>query len=119
MIENFKQACDWLFGLHRFGIKLGLEQTVRLVELCGAADNKLKFIHLAGTNGKGSTGAMLERSLRYSGSTTGFYSSPHLVSACERIRINGKAIAEDEFIELANILDSAVAKMRSEGMQPP
>lgn len=118
MIENFKQACDWLFGLHRFGIKLGLEQTVRLVELCGAADNKLKFIHLAGTNGKGSTGAMLERSLRYSGYTTGFYSSPHLVSACERIRINGKAIAEDEFIELANILDSAVAKMRSEGMQP-
>ena len=118
MIENFEQACNWLFGLHRFGIKLGLEQTVRLVELCGAADNKLKFIHLAGTNGKGSTGAMLERSLRYNGFTTGFYSSPHLVSACERIRINGKAISESEFIELANVLDKAVEKMRSEGMQP-
>ena len=118
MIENFEPACNWLFGLHRFGIKLGLEQTVRLVELCGAADNKLKFIHLAGTNGKGSTGAMLERSLRYNGFTTGFYSSPHLVSACERIRINGKAISESEFIELANVLDKAVEKMRSEGMQP-
>ena len=118
MIDNFEQACSWLFGLHRFGIKLGLEQTVRLTELCGAAENNLKFIHLAGTNGKGSTGAMLERALRNNGHTTGFYSSPHLVSACERIRINGKAISESEFIELANVLDSAVERMRAEGSQP-
>ena len=117
MIENFQQACDWLFGLHRFGIKLGLEQTVRLTELCGAAENNLKFIHLAGTNGKGSTGAMLERALRRSGYTTGFYSSPHLVSACERIRINGKAISESEFTALAQELDKSVAAMRAENMQ--
>ena len=118
MIENFEQACNWLFGLHRFGIKLGLEQTVRLTELCGADKNDLKFIHLAGTNGKGSTGAMLERALRCNGYTTGFYSSPHLVSACERIRINGKAISESEFITLAQKLDIAVEKMRAEGSQP-
>ena len=118
MIDNFEQACSWLFGLHRFGIKLGLEQTVRLTELCGAATNELKFIHLAGTNGKGSNGAMLERALRNNGYTTGFYSSPHLVSACERIRINGKAISESEFIELAGVLENAVEKMRAEGRQP-
>ena len=118
MIENFDQACSWLFGLHRFGIKLGLEQTVRLTELCGAFPNDLKFIHLAGTNGKGSTGAMLERALRCNGFTTGFYSSPHLVSACERIRINGKAISEEEFLTLAGKLETAVEKMRAEGSQP-
>ena len=67
MIENFKQACDWLFGLHRFGIKLGLEQTVRLTELCGAAENNLKFIHLAGTNGKGSVCAYLSAALQQAG----------------------------------------------------
>ncbi len=118
MIETFEQSCQWLFSLHRFGIKLGLEQTRKLAELCGNPDSGLKFIHIAGTNGKGSTGAMLERVLRAKGFKTGFFSSPHLVSACERMRVDGKAVAESEFVAAAQKVCQAVEKMLEDGSSP-
>lgn len=80
----------WLAAREFFGVKLGLEQTRKLFDLLGAPDRGLRFIHLAGSNGKGSTGAMIEAGLRGAGCSTGFYSSPHLVSVCERFRINGR-----------------------------
>ena len=112
MIADYKQAFEWLLGLLPGGIKLGLEQTRTLAELCGSPDRGLRFIHLAGTNGKGSTGAMLERSLRENGFKTGFYSSPHLLSACERIRINGKAVDEATFAAAVEQVKLAVEKMQ-------
>jgi len=118
MIADYKQAFDWLLSLLPCGIKLGLEQTRRLAELCGAPDADLRFIHLAGTNGKGSTGAMLERALRENGFKTGFYSSPHLISACERIRINGKAIEEKLFAQAVEQVRQAVEIMQKEDLHP-
>ncbi len=118
MTADFNEICNWLFSLHRFGIKLGLEQTRKLADLCGAPDRGLRFIHLAGTNGKGSTGAMLERALRENGFTTGFYSSPHLVYANERIRINGTAVSEEEFCYAAEKIRIAVETMHKEGASP-
>ena len=115
MLENMEQSLRWLTSLHKFGIKLGLEQTRRLAELCGNPDRDLRFIHLAGTNGKGSTGAMLERALRGSGWKTGFYSSPHLISVCERFRINGCAVSEREFIRQANVVKKAAETMAAAG----
>ena len=88
---------DWLAGLEFFGIKLGLSQTRMLFDELGAPDRQLKFIHLAGSNGKGSTGAMIEAGLRGAGFSTGFYSSPHLVSVNERFRINGE-VPDDETV---------------------
>ena len=115
MLENMEQSLRWLTSLHKFGIKLGLEQTRRLAELCGNPDRDLRFIHLAGTNGKGSTGAMLERALRGSGWKTGFHSSPHLISVCERFRINGCAVSEREFIRQANVVKKAAETMAAAG----
>ena len=116
MIENFEQAIEWLTTLHRFGIKLGLEQTRKLCDLCGSPDRDLRFIHLAGTNGKGSTGAMLERALFENGMTIGFYSSPHLLTACERMRINGRAVSENEFAAAAEEVRIAAETMLRENM---
>ena len=75
---NIQEALDWLAGLEFFGVKLGLEQTRELFRRIGSPERKLRFIHIAGSNGKGSTGAFLESALRNAGFRTGFYSSPHL-----------------------------------------
>ncbi len=96
---KFKQADDYLAHLTKFGIKLGLEQTRKLMDDAGAPDRQLKFIHIAGTNGKGSCAAMLERALRGAGYRTGLYTSPHLVSPCERIRLDGRAVSEELYAE--------------------
>lgn len=96
---NFRQAEEYLAHLTKFGIKLGLEQTRKLMDDAGAPDRKLKFIHIAGTNGKGSCAAMLERALRTVGYRTGLYTSPHLVSPCERIRLDGAAVSEELYAD--------------------
>lgn len=101
---NFQQAEDYLAHLAKFGIKLGLEQTRKLMDDAGAPDRKLKFIHIAGTNGKGSCAAMLEGALRAAGFRTGLYTSPHLVSPCERIRVNGRAVGEEVYAGLVERL---------------
>ena len=79
------------------GIRLGLDATRELAARCGDPERKLRFLHLAGTNGKGSTGAMLECALRHAGLRTGFYTSPHLVYLRERFRIDGRAVSEERF----------------------
>jgi len=84
-------------GLNMFGIRLGLDATRELLKRAGNPDRGLRFLHLAGTNGKGSTGAILECALRSAGWKTGFYTSPHLIDIRERFRINGKAVSTDVF----------------------
>jgi len=83
--------------LDMFGIRLGLDATRELARRCGDPERSLRFIHIAGTNGKGSTGAMLECALRRAGLRTGFYTSPHLVYLRERFRIAGRAVTEERF----------------------
>jgi len=103
---TYKQALAWLYGLQRFGIKLGLENTQRLIaELSRKGDLQIahgleaaapwKVIHVAGTNGKGSVCAMIDSILRAQGCRTGLFTSPHLVTFRERIRANGEMISED------------------------
>mgnify|MGYP003584414334 CR=1 FL=1 len=92
---NYREALAWLYGAQTFGIKLGLENIRRLLEAAGNPQERLRFIHVAGTNGKGSTCAMLDAALRAGGLSCGFYSSPHLVDFRERIRIGGGMIPED------------------------
>ncbi len=82
------EALAWLYGVQPFGIKLGLEGTRRLLEALEVDTSGLKVWHVAGTNGKGSVCAFLESVLRVSGRRTGLFSSPHLVSFAERIRVD-------------------------------
>ena len=106
-----------LDALLRFGIKLGLGQTSELFGLCGAPLS-LRYLHIAGTNGKGSVGAMLEAALRGCGYRTGFYSSPHLVDLRERFRVNGRALSTTEFNAAFAVVRTAAEPMRQQGRCP-
>lgn len=91
----------WLYSTQQFGIKLGLDNTRLLLAALGNPQEKLRFLHVAGTNGKGSTCAMLDAILRAEGLRTGLYTSPHLVDFRERIRVSGgkiPAAALDEIL---------------------
>ena len=102
-----------LYSLQRKGIKLGLEHTVQLLNFLGNPDKKLTLIHVAGTNGKGSTCAHLQTILRAHGYKVGLYTSPHLIKFNERIRINGAPISDEEIISFMRSIDSAINKIDS------
>lgn len=118
MNNNENASLDFLFGLEMFGIKLGLENIFRLLDYAGNPQKNLKFIHVAGTNGKGSVCAMLSAALKSAGFKTGFYSSPHLVSIRERFRVNGKAITIEELCGLIENIRPVINKMRNDGLYP-
>ncbi len=86
---EYPEAIDWLYGRQATGIKLGLSNMQRLVGELNLPADPMKVVHVAGTNGKGSACAFVESILRATGEKTGLFSSPHLVSFCERIRIDG------------------------------
>jgi len=105
---NYREALAWLYGLQRFGIKLGLENIRRLLDKCcsgvrrgerpalaQAGASRFRVIHVAGTNGKGSVCAMIDSICRARGYRTGLFTSPHLVTFRERIRVNGEMISEE------------------------
>lgn len=96
--------------LDMFSIRLGLDSTRELARKAGNPERDLRFIHIAGTNGKGSTGAMLEKTLRSAGFTTGFYTSPHLIDVRERFRINGKTVDRETFDRCGKMLADAGGK---------
>jgi dihydrofolate synthase/folylpolyglutamate synthase len=97
---TYAEAIHFLYGLQLFGANFGLERAHRLAALAGEPQEKLRFIHVAGTNGKGSTCAMLESIYRASGLRVGLFTSPHLVSFRERIQINRQLISESELVRL-------------------
>src|SRR5213596_3889041 len=97
---SYANAIEFLYGLRLFGAKLGLENTFKLAALAGNPQNKLRFIHVAGTNGKGSTCAMLESIYRAAGLRVGLFTSPHLVAFGERIQVNRKPISERAVVRL-------------------
>lgn len=96
---TFSDAEKYLDSLLVFGIKLGLENMIQLNQLLGDPASSLKFVHVAGTNGKGSTCAMIATACKYAGLKTGFYSSPFLVNFLERWRINGSPINESIYLD--------------------
>ena len=90
-----------LFSLHRFGIKPGLERTLLLLETLDNPHTKFTSIHVAGTNGKGSTCSMLAAILTSAGYRTGLYTSPHIREFNERIRVNGQPISDEDIARFA------------------
>lgn len=94
---TYQESIDWLFSTQLFGIKLGLEGPKRLLkEYLAFPDFGVKVIHIAGTNGKGSTCAMIDSLARSTGSRTGLFTSPHLIDFRERIRVSGVEIPEEQ-----------------------
>lgn len=100
-----QEAIGWISGLAPvIGIKPGLERMELLLEKLGHPHRRLRFIHVAGTNGKGSVCAMLATVLRHSGYDVGLFTSPYLTSFADRIDYNGGAMPEDAIVRLANRL---------------
>ena len=97
---RYADAIQFLYGLQLFGANFGLERAQKLAALAGSPQAKLRFIHVAGTNGKGSTCAMLESIYRAAGLRVGLFTSPHLVSFRERIQVNRQLIPENEIVRL-------------------
>ena len=89
---------EYLYQLHNRGIKLGLENINKILRECKNPHNEFKSIHLAGTNGKGSTASIITKILQNSGKKVGLYTSPHLINFNERIRINGVPISNNDII---------------------
>jgi len=108
---NMDQFMEFLQSVSWQGSRLGLERMERLMELLGHPEQQLKFIHVAGTNGKGSLTALVSSVLTAAGYRTGVYTSPHLVSYCERMSIDGKDIPEEELFALAEAVRPAVEQM--------
>jgi dihydrofolate synthase / folylpolyglutamate synthase len=101
---TYADAIKFLYDLRWFGAILGLENTSKLAALVGNPQDKLRFIHVAGTNGKGSTCAMLESIYRASGLRVGLFISPHMVSFRERIQVNRQFISEADVVRLVSEL---------------
>ncbi len=97
---TYAEAIQSLYDLRFFGTKFGLENTLKLAALAGNPQQGLRFIHVAGTNGKGSTCAMLESIYREAGLRVGLFTSPHLVAFGERIQVNRRLIGESEIVRL-------------------
>ncbi len=97
---NYPEAIQFLYDLRLFGAKFGLENTFKLAALAGNPQSRLRFIHVAGTNGKGSTCAMLESIYRAAGLRVGLFTSPHLVAFGERIQVDRQSIPETEVVRL-------------------
>jgi dihydrofolate synthase / folylpolyglutamate synthase len=101
-LDGMGEVVEWLYGTQLFGVKLGLDGMQRLAGALGVSLGGVgapRFIHVAGTNGKGSTCALIESVCRSAGWRTGLYTSPHLVSLRERFRLDGELISEDELCD--------------------
>ncbi|HVS47795.1 MAG TPA: folylpolyglutamate synthase/dihydrofolate synthase family protein [Candidatus Dormibacteraeota bacterium] len=112
---TYEEALAYISKQGRFGMKLGTERTRAILDRMGAPDRGLKGALIAGTNGKGSTGACMASILHAAGHTVGFMPKPHLISYTERIELNGRPITEAEFVEtleaLLPALDDIAAEM--------
>jgi dihydrofolate synthase/folylpolyglutamate synthase len=100
--QTLAEALNWVYDLQKFGIKFGLSSTARLMDGLGNPQQQCRFLHIAGTNGKGSVAAMLSAILTLAGYNVGFYSSPHLISFGERFRLKDQDIGDAEVLSLVN-----------------
>lgn len=113
MPAPYATTLDFLYGLQRHGIKLGLATIRALLERTGAPEGAYPALHIAGTNGKGSTAAMAAAMLQAAGYRVGLYTSPHLLDFRERIQVNGVPIAEDQVVTWTDRLRGAAGDGQS------
>lgn len=112
---TYEEAMQKIASLQRFGSRPGLERIRSLMKRLGNPQDRLRFVHVAGTNGKGSTCALLSSVLRCAGYRTGLYISPHLSDFCERMQIDGRMIPHGELACLADRVFSAIGEMNLRG----
>ena len=118
MITSYREAVDYLYQnlpmFQRVGaaaLKKDLTNTIALCEALANPQKRFQSIHIAGTNGKGSTAHMIAAVLQSAGYSTGLYTSPHLKSFTERIRVNGKEMEEDAVTAFVNRIQPLIEKV--------
>ena len=111
-MTRLNEVLTYLYGLQRVGIKLGLDNIHALLDAIGQPHKQLQTIHIAGTNGKGSTAAFLNTILQAQGYTVALYTSPHLVKFNERIRINDVPISDAEIVAYTEKLRPHIDRLR-------
>lgn len=116
---NYDEALAFIHDTLKFGIKLGLDNIRYLLKLMGNPQDKLKYIHIAGTNGKGSTSSFINSILMEAGYRTGLYTSPYLERFTERIKVDNREIEKDELAAITGFVKSKVEQMVAEGYKHP
>ena len=115
---NYQESEAFIHSFHRFTKEPGLNGIRTLLSLLGEPQKKLRFIHIAGTNGKGSTTVMCASILREAGYRTGMFVSPYVLTFRERIQVDGQMIPEEEIAKLCEKIQLAVEKMTQSGIAP-
>lgn len=116
---TYEDALRYIEETHKFGIRLGLENISKLLEMLGNPQDNLNIIHVAGTNGKGSTCSFITKILQTAGYNVGLYTSPYLETFTERIRVNGYNISEEEVASIVTLIKTKIDEMVSEGYSYP
>jgi dihydrofolate synthase/folylpolyglutamate synthase len=114
--DAYQKSLVYLYGLEKFGMIFGLTQAERILYAIGNPHKEIQAIHIGGTNGKGSTAAMMSSILQREGYRVGLYTSPHLIRFTERIKVNGKEIEEEEVAALAEWMRKEID---TAGITPP
>jgi dihydrofolate synthase/folylpolyglutamate synthase len=116
---NYSEAIAYIHGTYKFGRKLGLENITRLLELMDNPQEKLKVVHVAGTNGKGSTSAFIANILLEAGFNVGLFSSPFLQIFNERIRLNRQNIPNEKLADITGFVKERIDLMLEDGADHP
>ena len=116
---NYQEALKFIEESHKFGMRLGLENSFKLLDLLGNPQDKLKIVHVAGTNGKGSVCSFIANTLKEQGYKVGLYTSPYLETFTERIRLNGENIPEEDVARIVTIMKDKIEDMVKEGYAYP
>ena len=113
---NYREALSFVHSRQKFGSRPGLDSIRRITELCDNPQRDMRFIHIAGTNGKGSISTMLSNILIESNKKAGLYISPYVIDFRERIQINGEMISKADFARIITFLAPFVKRVDSEGL---
>ena len=116
---TFEEAMQLIHATQRFGSRLGLTSIRALLSRLGNPQNRLKFVHVAGTNGKGSVCAYLYAILQAAGLRVGLYTSPYIQRFTERIQVNGVEISEDAIARITTHIRAAIEDMAANGLDSP
>ncbi len=114
---TFSEALDYIHSLLKFGIHPGLSRMDTLLQILGNPHKNIKCVHVAGTNGKGSTSTAISNTLIEAGYNVGLYTSPYVTDFLERVQYNGKPIDKDLFSQCVEIIKPEIEKMSKEGAQ--
>ena len=113
---NYTESVEYIHSLLQFGIKPGLERVSMLLSSLGNPQEKIKTVHIAGTNGKGSTSTHIANILSEAGYKTGLYTSPYVLSFCERIQIDGQLISENALAGATTRVREEIEKLNEKGI---